>query len=173
MHRARLLEGLVELVSDRSRCHFGKRLSSISQPSGRGPCIISFVDGSSASADVVIGADGVHSAVRKYVLGEEHPALRPQFTGAVAYRGVVPMERVVAILGEEVAANTYCHFGPGVTALAYPIEKGKLVNFVLIDVGHGGEIGEQWTWPSKIDAIREKVKGFSDEVQGFVEVSFV
>ena len=120
----------------------------------------------------MLGADGVHSAVRKYVLGAEHPALRPQFTGAVAYRGVVPMERAVTRLGEEVAANTYGHCGHGVVTLGYPIEKGKLVNFVCIDVGHGGEVGEQWMWPSKIDAIRDKVKGFSDPVQGVVEVSF-
>jgi salicylate hydroxylase len=172
VHRARLLEGLVELVADQSRCHFTKRLATISQPGGgRGPCTLHFADGSTAEADVVLGADGVHSAVRKHVLGEDHPALRPQFTGAVVYRGVIPMERVVARLGEEVAQNTYCHFGPGVLTLAFPIEQGKLVNFVCIDVARGGEVGEQWMWPSKVDEIREKVKGFSDAVQGVVDVS--
>jgi flavin-dependent dehydrogenase len=124
-----------------------------------------------ASADVVLGADGVHSSVRKHVLGESHPALRPQFTGAVAYRGIVPMIRVAARLGEEVAQNTYCHFGPGILTLAYPIERGNLVNFVCIDVGQGGEVGDQWMWPTKVDKIKPKIDGFSDTVKGVVEVS--
>ncbi|MCJ1377152.1 hypothetical protein MMC17_000244, partial [Xylographa soralifera] len=167
VHRARLLEGLVELVADQSRCHFTKRLATISQTGGgRGPYTLHFADGSTAEADVVMGADGVHSAVRKYVLGEDHLALRPQFSGAVAYRGVIPMERVVARLGEEVAQNMYCHFGRGVMTMGYPIEQGKLVNFVCVDVARGGEVGEQWMWPSKVDEIREKVRGFSDAVQG-------
>lgn len=161
----------MDLVADQSRCHFSKRLAAISQPDTRDPCTLHFADGSTSEADVVLGADGVHSSVRKYVLGDDHPALRPQNTGAVVYRGVVPMERVAARLGEEVAHNTYCHFGPDVLTLSYPIEQGKLANFVIIDVAHGGEVGEQWMRPAKVDEIRPKLREFSDAMQGVVEVS--
>lgn len=171
MHRARLLEGLVELV-DKQRCHFKKCVVGVEQDAdGRGPCTLHFEDGSTAEADVVLGADGVHSAVRKHVLGEDHPALHPQYTGAAAYRGIVPMERAVARLGAEIAQNTYCHFGPGALTIAYPIENGTLVNLVLIDFERGGEVGEQWNWLTTIDEVKGKVNGFSDPVQGVVEVS--
>lgn len=170
VHRARLLEGLVKLV-DKQRCHFQKRLLDIKQGThGSNQCMLHFHDGSTVEADTVLGCDGVHSTVRKHILGEDHPALYPQYTGAVAYRGIIPMERVVARLGEEVALNTFGHFGPGALTLSYPIERGTLANIVLIDVGHGGEVGEQWNWPAKIDEVREKVKGFSDPVQGITEV---
>ena len=160
----------MELV-DKQRCHFQKRLIDIKQgANGSDSCILHFHDGSTVEADTVLGFDGVHSTVRKHILGEDHPALYPHFTGAVAYRGIIPMERVVARLGEEVALNTFCHFGPGALSLSYPIEGGTLANIVLIDTEYGGGVGEQWNWPAKIDGVREKVKGFSDPVQGITEV---
>src|SRR5262249_34805436 len=49
-----------------------------------------FADGSSASADAVVGADGVHSRVREILLGPE----KPKFTGRVAHRTVYPAARI-------------------------------------------------------------------------------
>src|SRR5246500_912123 len=51
-----------------------------------------FADGTSVTAKLVIGADGLHSVVRASLFG----APKPQFCGIVAWRGVVPMERVPA-----------------------------------------------------------------------------
>ena len=55
-----------------------------------GPAEIRFADGLAEAADLVVGADGIHSAVRQALFGDE----RPRFTGHVAYRGLVPAERV-------------------------------------------------------------------------------
>jgi 6-hydroxynicotinate 3-monooxygenase len=49
-----------------------------------------FANGATADADVVIGADGVRSKVREFLLGPEPP----QFVGAVAYRAIFPAERL-------------------------------------------------------------------------------
>src|SRR5437016_7902618 len=51
--------------------------------------ILRFADGSSAQADAVIGADGVHSRVREILLGPE----KPKFTGRVAHRTVFQIGR--------------------------------------------------------------------------------
>ena len=48
-----------------------------------------FENGSSISVDALIGADGIHSAVRHALFGPE----KPHFTGCVAYRGLVPANR--------------------------------------------------------------------------------
>jgi 2-polyprenyl-6-methoxyphenol hydroxylase-like FAD-dependent oxidoreductase len=60
---------------------------------------VQFHNGATAEADVVVGADGVHSTVREAILGAESP----RFSGNVAYRGLVPAMRV-AHLGIEVEA---------------------------------------------------------------------
>ena len=67
-------------------CHFGKRLDKIDDKGTEG-VKLHFKDGTTAEADCVIGADGVHSVIRSYLLGADHPAVNAQFTGSVAYRG--------------------------------------------------------------------------------------
>jgi len=47
-------------------------------------------DGASSEADVVVGADGVHSVIRSHVVGDA----RGRFSGTVGYRGLVPVERM-------------------------------------------------------------------------------
>ena len=49
-----------------------------------------FADGTSAEADVIIGADGINSKVRELLLGHEEP----QYTGYVAYRSIFPLARL-------------------------------------------------------------------------------
>ena len=51
---------------------------------------VSFTNGNSAEADIVIGADGIHSELRPYVF----PPSTPVFSATSAYRGTVPIERV-------------------------------------------------------------------------------
>jgi salicylate hydroxylase len=63
--------------------HFNKRCTSISKSSTRST--VHFSDGSTHEADVIIGADGIKSAVRGSVVTDKHLA----FTNTVAYRGLV------------------------------------------------------------------------------------
>ena len=88
------------------RIHFSKRLTSYSEPSPTDPITLSFKDGTTATCDLVVGSDGIRSAVRRTMFSgladeaerggqvEEAARLRammePIFTGQVAYRGLAP-----------------------------------------------------------------------------------
>lgn len=54
---------------------------------------VAFADGSRHDVDLLIGADGIHSAVRSAMFGKE----QPRFTGVVAFRAVIPAERVAGL----------------------------------------------------------------------------
>lgn len=79
------------------------------------PVVLNFADGTAATADAVIGADGIHSYVREFMMGKEEA--KPTFSGSVAYRGLVPMDLAIEKLGAEVAQNATMFCGPG---NAYP-----------------------------------------------------
>jgi 2-polyprenyl-6-methoxyphenol hydroxylase-like FAD-dependent oxidoreductase len=83
MHRAELHAALQSLVPT-ERVHLGKKLVGLEQAGAE--VRLRFQGGSSAQADAVIGADGVHSVVREILLGADEPVHR----GRVAYRAVFP-----------------------------------------------------------------------------------
>jgi salicylate hydroxylase len=84
---------------------------------------IAFEDGERASAPLVIGADGVQSRVRLSVFGAD----RPEFTGIVAWRGLIPREQVPQGIKLDVGTNWV---GPGGHVVHYPVRGGVLLNFV-------------------------------------------
>ena len=82
---------LNEMLIDKAWCanaalHFEKRLARI-EDRGDQPVVAHFTDGTSAEGDFVIGADGVHSAVRAHVIPD---GPRPFDTGLIGFGGFVP-----------------------------------------------------------------------------------
>ncbi|TGJ87897.1 hypothetical protein E0Z10_g822 [Xylaria hypoxylon] len=92
--RADLLDGFQALIPS-SYISFGKRLLHIAErpaPDGR-KIQLTFEDGTSASVDCLLGADGIHSVTRAYILGPEHPATAPKnHDGWQIYRTMVSTE---------------------------------------------------------------------------------
>lgn len=111
VHRARFLDELVKGVPP-ERAHFNKRLQSLEEEEGSG-IVLHFKDGTTATVDAVIGADGIHSVTREFILGERDLASHSTFAGSVAYRGLVPMDKAVEKLGAEYAQNSMMLCGPG------------------------------------------------------------
>lgn len=130
VHRAHFLDELVKSVPAQ-RAHFNKRLQSIEDKNGD-PVILQFTDGTTATADVVIGADGIHSTVRKYLLGAE--AAKPMFTGSVFYRGIVPMDSAVEKLGAEFAQNATILCGPGMQLSYFCSQLPKIWADLIFDI---------------------------------------
>jgi len=102
-----------------------------------GAARLHFADGGSATGDALIGADGIHSVIRRGLWGE--PAAR--FTGMLAWRGVIPMAKLPAHLNRMVGTNWV---GPGRHVVHYPLRRGALMNFVGVVEGVDWQV-ESWT----------------------------
>lgn len=94
-------------------------------------------DGSKVEGDILIGADGIHSVIREQMLGPDAPV----FTGNVAWRAVVPVEK----LGEH-APNPVAGawMGRGKHAVTYLLRRGQLANLVAV-VEREDWTSESWT----------------------------
>src|SRR5205085_2613487 len=119
MHRADLVAMLANALP-RGIVHTGHRCTGIDQDDTIAR--VSFATGTFAEADVVIAADGIHSALRPYVF----PPSRPVFSRSVAYRGLVPCER----LSQWPIDRWQMWLGKGKHFLAFPVRAGQLINFV-------------------------------------------
>ena len=83
------------------------------------------VDGTEVTGDVLIGADGIHSPIRETMLGPQAPV----FTGNVAWRAVVPIDK----LGDLPPRPTACAWmGAGKHCVTYRLRRGELANLVAV-----------------------------------------
>ena len=82
-------------------------------------------DGSVYGAELLIGADGLHSRVRR-ALGDEAPPVCQEY---VAYRGTVPMDRITEAAGLDSMVG-WC--GPEMHLIQYPVRRGELFNQVAV-----------------------------------------
>jgi salicylate hydroxylase len=114
-------------------------------------------DGRSLECDVLVAADGVHSALRE-ALGHTD---RPAFTGCVAWRGLLPMARLPERLREPVGTNW---IGPGAHVITYPVRHGALLNFVGIVEGQAW-LRESWTQRGTREACAADFRGWHEDVQ--------
>lgn len=113
---------------------FGKRLvSSDDQTASGGSLVLHFKDDMTAEADAVIGADGIHSHVRDYILSPEgQKRYTPTHSGATAYRNLIPMEKAVEALGAEVSQNCYIWMlnQDKTMIMSYPVDHYQRLNVI-------------------------------------------
>ncbi|HET9208147.1 MAG TPA: FAD-dependent monooxygenase [Burkholderiaceae bacterium] len=113
-----------------------------------------------ASADVVIGADGIHSTVQPAVV----PALEARFSGLCAFRCLVPAEHAPAMALRPVQT---LWLGPGRHFVHYPISAGRLVNVVAI-VPAGAWRLESWNADGEIADLSAEFHGWDERVQQLI-----
>jgi len=87
------------------------------------PAVAHFEGGGEIEADVIVGADGIHSAVRASLFGPD----APRYTGCVCWRGLVPVD---ALKDHPLARQMTAWWGPHGHVVHYPVRKGELINFV-------------------------------------------
>lgn len=135
IHRAAFLDALVDLL-DPSITHLNKRCVSISKSSTKS--IVHFTDGSTHEADVIIGADGIKSAVRNAVV----PGNRLVFTNSVAYRGLVPTKTLWdAGVKTDFSEWSINFVGSGKHVIAFPIRRGEIINVVAMVCDRQAPVG--------------------------------
>ena len=109
--------------------------------------------------DVLIGADGVHSRTREALF-----AARATFTGFIAWRGVVPMERLAPRLRQE---NFTGWMGPTGLVVTYPMRGGELLNFVA-DIERSDWVSESWMEAGTIEECRTDFAVWHEDVQEII-----
>jgi salicylate hydroxylase len=108
----------------------------------------------------LVGADGIHSTVRARLFGDEEPA----FAGCVAYRGLVPVERI-ADLG--LARGNQSWLGPGGHFVHYFVSRGRLLNFVGW-TEHDTWNREDWTDRATIARALAAFEGWHSQVRDII-----
>jgi salicylate hydroxylase len=119
-----------------------------------------FDNGTSISADALIGADGIHSAVRHAVFGPE----KPRFTGCVAHRALVPSDRLTH-LGLELTTQIW--MGPGRHFVHYFVSAGSLVNFVAV-TEEDSWLPESWVDRGEVADILAAFRGWHNQVLSII-----
>jgi salicylate hydroxylase len=160
IHRADLLS-VIAAAFPAERVHLGHRLAGIAD---RGAGAEAWFDnGVRITADVVVGADGIYSAVRAGLFGEEPP----DFAGCVAYRGLVPAERI-ASLGLELGNQSWV--GPGGHFVHYFVSRGHLLNFVGW-TEHDQWNREDWTDRATVARALAAFAGWHEQVRTIISAA--
>jgi salicylate hydroxylase len=118
---------------------------------------LSFANGASAEADIVIGADGIRSVVRREIGLES----RPSSEGIMAYRGLIPAGRLAWASDLKDPA---LWLGSGRSFLLYPVASGRLINMVAF-VPTDTESEESWSAPGDLEALAAEYAGWDKPVQ--------
>ncbi|MRD47784.1 FAD-dependent monooxygenase [Caenimonas koreensis] len=137
MHRADLQVMLLDAV-----CATGVdlRTGAVIESVVAGSSVVSVSTSAAASpveCDVLVGADGLWSAVRRYVAG----ATPPSFTGHLAYRGLIKQTDLPAAMRQR---DVHVWLGPRLHVVAYPVRRDELLNVVAIVQGEQPDDLRDW-----------------------------
>jgi salicylate hydroxylase len=152
-HRADLLDVIARAVPD-GDVRLGKRCVEVGLSGPRHT--LRFADGETAEADVVIGADGLHSLVRA-ALTEPVP---PTYSGLCAFRALVPAEDAPAFARRP--AQTLW-IGPDHHLVHYPISAGTFVNLVAFAPA-GDYTTESWTATATVEELLAEFAGWDERL---------
>jgi salicylate hydroxylase len=161
LHRGDLHRVLFDAFTARAPgcLHLGARCAGFEETDSGAWLILE--DGKRHRGDVIVGADGVHSEIRRRIGGDDRPA----FTGLAAWRGLVPMQRLPAAMRRDVGANWV---GPGGHVITYPVRRGELLNFVGIIERESWTV-ESWTERGTTRECLDCFAGWNDEIRTIIE----
>lgn len=124
---------------------------------------VATVSGESYEADVLVGADGIHSTVRAGLFGPDEP----RFTGCVAWRALIPTARLPAGHVRPVASNW---IGKGGHFVHYYVRAGALVNCVGV-VERGQWLAESWSTEGGREDFQADFRGWNGALQVLIETA--
>jgi len=160
IHRADLHAILLAAVRamDPQAVVSAKRLvGAVPDPDG---ATAAFADGDAARADILIGADGARSSVRRLLFEDSSP----QFAGQIAFRCLIPREIAAPCLS---AGNAAVFLGPGRVFNRYLIRQGTLVNVIGLAQSDLWR-NEGWNTPATPEEFIGVFEGFHEDVLGLV-----
>lgn len=118
------------------------------------------------TVDLIVGADGVHSTVRKQVLGAEVP----RFSGSNAWRITLPTRELPEEFGSWQAAN---FVGPRRHAVIYALQGGELINLVGVVPANSPTQSESSVWSQKGDwqTLKQDFEGWHQCVNQVIDAA--
>jgi salicylate hydroxylase len=157
-HRADVQTMLANAIPS-GRLHTGHRLTAVSDC---GDWVeAQFDNGATIRVDMLIGADGIHSTVRAALFGPDNP----RFTGCVAYRGLVPAERLENL---DLDVTMQVWMGPGKHFVHYFVQNERLLNFVCL-IERDSWRSESWTDRGKVADALAAYAGWHPQVRTIIE----
>ncbi|MGC6471406.1 MAG: FAD-dependent monooxygenase [Parvibaculales bacterium] len=160
LHRADLVSVLAQALSERQPGALRTGAQVVTHQQDTGDVQVTLASGETVSGDVLIGADGLKSDVRAQMLG----VAAPRFTGHVAWRMVVPMDRLTTP-----PPPTACVWvGAGRHAVTYRLRGGELANFVGV-VERKDWREESWTAQGTRAEALADFAGWHPAVTGLIE----
>ena len=155
MHRADLHDALCTVIPS-DVIKLGKKLTGLDNLASR--ISLSFADGSTETADAVIGADGIHSVVRDIILGEDNPIHR----GRVAYRAVFPS----SLLDRDLGRSRTKWWGEDRHIVIYYTTRTKSEVYFVTSVPESAEWMTKESWSAKGDVreLQAAYEGFHPDV---------
>ena len=117
-------------------------------------------NGKSIFGDALVGADGVHSTIRQALFGPD----KPKFSGTMAWRGIVPMERLPPHMARMVGVNWV---GPGGHVVHYPLRAGEVMNVVAAVERSDWQI-ESWSARGTTEELAGDFAGWHEDVQALI-----
>jgi len=166
IHRADLHRIFVEGLGN-ARVHLGRSCTGVETIDRTS--IARFSDGSEVEADIIVGADGIRSTIRRDLFGET----APRFTNSIAWRCMIDIRHVPDRVGPggSVCLTSGDHvswYGPNGQVICYPIGDGSVLN---IFAGHSSEswVDESWSIPSSGQELLAAYKGWNGALLGMFE----
>ena len=164
VHRADIHDLLIENLEQHSPgcVSVDHQLVGIDQKSDRVKLI--FNNQAEYECDFVIGADGTRSAVRTAILGNDEP----EFSGYVAWRGVVPTDGLDESDFDECGSSAF--ISPGRVFARYLIRDAKEYNYVaFLATDEWAEEG--WSIPSKVETVLETFSDYNQQVKNIISAT--
>jgi len=152
VHRADLHQALLSAVTALDVDSIVTSAEFISCKDTNDGVLVRCSSGWSDQADYVIGADGIHSRVRAQLFGPD----QANFTGYVAWRGLIPGAQVPASLLDPPLCMT---LGPRRMLMRYPLRRGAWINFVAI-AKRDAWMEEGWSVPSTLNELLTEFADF-------------
>jgi salicylate hydroxylase len=121
---------------------------------------ITLADGTKVTGDVLVGADGIHSTVRGQLFGQE----LPRYTGNVAWRGLVPAERVAHL---DLGRVTGVWMGPNRSIVQYYVAAGRTFNWIGISRSEQ-PARESWLAEGRVDDALAEYAGWHDTIRTII-----
>ncbi|KAL4749589.1 hypothetical protein BDW72DRAFT_214005 [Aspergillus terricola var. indicus] len=169
VRRDMFLDDLVKVIPD-GVVHLQKRLNTIEDDDGSERVFLNFTDGTRAQANAVIAADGIKSRTRQLLLGPDNPASYPQYTHKVAYRALIPMDKVKDAIGEYKTHRQHMHVGPNAHLIHYPVNTNTIGATVVVSDPNVWPLDKPTTARASRKEVSEALANWSLPVRNLVDL---